>query len=235
MQTIELSPAEQELIAAKRAEEQAVAERQAAEEARREEKRVAEVADRRNNKLSKIAYLRSEDENGLLFQTEKGGDERIFFLLDGHEEEIVIENHHVSTSNGWRSRNAGMKYKLYGNFNNYSQRYYKNPKTVIKKIREFQATALAKRTRKETATELKTDAEAALNRMYPDAKVEHKAGYDYSSRNRINRQPDHFVVSTKNGSVEFTYHREEGKLKFPVRARKPSKLVAEQVTALILG
>jgi len=235
MQTIELSPAEQELIEAKRAEEQAKADRQAAEDAHREEKRLLEIAARRNHKLSKIESLRAEDENGLLFQTEKGGDERIFFLVDGHEEEVVIENHSVSTAGGWRQRSAGIKYKLYGTFNNYSQRYYKNPKTVIKKIREFQATALAKRIRKESATELKIDAEATLNRMYPDAKVEHKAGYDYSSRSRVNRQPDHFVVSTENGSVEFTYHREEGKLKFPVRARRPSKLVAEQVTALILG
>lgn len=246
MSEITLTTAELELIEARRAEEAATADRKAAEESARLAK-IDEAKTRRDNRIaSMIDALDNVDDDNLTFQTEKGGDLKVYFLLDGSEEEITIEEHRVTSSTGWSARSAGIKYKLWGNFNNYSNRYYTNPKTIIKKIVELQ-TIVANRKASATASkDLSERALDALTAKYPDADVVYKKGYDYrGNRNRYspgNYQPDHITVTTPNGTVEFTYSNDtptpgvndEG-VKFSIRARRPSQDISDQIVNLILG
>jgi hypothetical protein len=241
MSTITLTTAEQDLIEARRAEEQATADRKAAEESARQAK-IDEAKTRHETAVeSKRSALRKVDTNNILFTPEdKTG---LYFLLDGRTHEVRIEEHRVCSSGSWRARNAGIKYKLDNEYNN---RYLSNPKTVIKKIVELQEAIVARLARVEKATDLNDRALEVLKRKYPNAEVAFQKGYDYrNNRNRYshsNYQPDHITVTTPNGTVEFTYSNdtptpgvnEEG-VKFSVRARKPSAEIRDKITALILG
>ena len=243
MSELTLTNAEQDLINARRAEEAAKAETKAAEEAARQAKIDAAKKRHETAVISMIDSLDKADTKGITYQTKEGGDMKVFFLLDGREHQVVIEEHRVLSSGSWRARNAGLKYKLDNEYNN---RYLKNPKTVIKKITELQEAAAAKKARETAKKDLSERALESLKRKYPNADVAFQKGYDYrSNRNRHsynNYQPDHITVTTPNGTVEFTYSddtptpgvNEEG-VKFSVRSRKPSREVQDQITKLILG
>jgi hypothetical protein len=243
LEALDLSPEELALIKAKRDEEAAKAEREAAEEAARVAK--IEEAKKRHERavISMIDKLDSADDDGITYQTKEGGPLKVFFLLDGREYQILVEEHRVCSPGSWRAHSKGLKYKLDNEYNN---RYLVNPKTVIKKIKELQEAAAAKAAREMASKDLSERALEALKRKYPNADVAFQKGFDYrGSRNRNwrnNYQPDHITVTTPNGTVEFTYSNdtptpgvnEEG-VKFSIRARRPSKEIGDQITKLILG
>ena len=237
--TLTLTTAEQDLIEARRTEEAATADRKAAEESARQAK--IDAARERHEAAveSKRSALRTADTNNILFTPE--GKDGLYFLLSGREHQVLIEEHRVMSGSGWRARNAGIKYKLDNEYNN---RYLSNPKTVIKKIVELQEAASSKLVQAEVQTDLKTDALRALTEKYPNADIAHQEAYQYGGRNRqpYRSQPNHFTVTTPNGTVEFTYSRgtptpgiNDHGIDFGIRARRPSKEIGAQITKLILG
>lgn len=243
MSELTLTQAEQDLIEARRTEEAAKADTKAAEEAARQAK-IDAARDRHNAKvISMIDALDKVDTDNITYQTKEGGDKKVFFLLNGREEEVLIEVHRVMSGSGWRAREDGVKYKLGNEYNN---RYLKNPKTVIKNIKALQVAAAAKKARATAKKDLSERALAALVEKYPNADVAFQKGYDYrNNRNRYshsNYQPDHITVTTPNGTVEFTYSEStptpgvnEHGVDFSVRSRKPSAEIRDQITKLILG
>lgn len=243
MSELTLTNAEQDLINARRTEATAKAETKAAEEAARQAK-IDEKAKRHNDKvISMIDALDKVDTNNITYQTTEGGPNKVFFLLNGREEQVLIETHRVMSGSGWRAREDGVKYKLGNEYNN---RYLKNPKTVIKNIKALQEALAAKQARATASKDLSERALDALVKKYPEADVAFQKGYDYrGNRNRYshsNYQPDHITVTTPNGTVEFTYSddtptpgiNDEG-VKFSIRARRPSSEIRDQITKLILG
>lgn len=243
MSELTLTQAEADLIEARRTEVAAKAETKAAEEAARQAK-IDEKAKRHNDKvISMIDALDNVDDDNITYQTDEGGPNKVFFLLNGREEQVLIETHRVMSGSGWRAREDGVKYKLGNEYNN---RYLKNPKTVIKNIKALQEAVAAKAAREMSSKDLGERALEALKRKYPNADVAFQKGYDYrNNRNRYshsNYQPDHITVTTPNGTVEFTYSNDtptpgvndEG-VKFSVRARRPSAEISSKITALILG
>jgi len=244
MSELTLTNAEQDLINARRAEEAAKEETKAAEEAARVAKIERAKEAHRTAVISMIDKIDNADTKGITYQTKEGGDEKVFFMLNGREEEIIIEEHRVMSSSSWRARNAGLKYKLGHDYNN---RYMSNPKTVIKKITELQEANAAKVARETAKKDLSERALEALVAKYPEADVAFQKGYDYrNNRNRSrygnNYQPDHITVTTPNGTVEFTFSNttptpgvNELGVEFTIRARRPSAEIRDQITKLILG
>ncbi len=243
MSSIELTQAELDLIEARRTEEAATATRKAAEESARQAK-IDAKRDRHNAKvISMIDALDKADTYNITFQTVEGGD-KVFFLLGGRTEEVLIETHRVVSGSGWRAREDGVKYKLGNEYNN---RYLKNPKTVIKNITALQEALASRMSAKEAKEDLGERALKALTEKYPNADVAFQKGYDYrGNRNwrsaSNNYQPDHITVTTPNGTVEFTFSNDtptpgvnNNGVKFGVRARRPSKEISHQLTKLILG
>lgn len=240
---IELSPAELELIEAKRAEKAAAEERKAAEQKAREEK--ARLAQEREDAAvqAKVDALLAADEDGILF-IKNGRDgtpikSAVYFMLNDREEDIRIEEHRVY--GGWRGTSKGIKYRLTGTYNDYNQRYYTNPKTVIKRVKEYQEVVVAKRKRAKAKANLSTRALELATEMYPNCEVSFEQGYD-GRHGRYNQKgsyrPDRIKVVGKGGHYEFTFHdydSEDRGLELSVYTRKINKEIDEQVRKLILG
>ncbi len=237
MSSIKLTQAEEDLIEANRASEQIAKDQKSAEQAVRDERAKKEQANRLAKLKLMVDALNAADENNITFQTEEGGETNAFFLLDGQQKPINISDHRVTTGRGWSSHSTGIKYQLCGGYNNYSNRYYTNPKTVIKKITELQEAVTIKNAREKFNSNLNEQAVAILSRKYPKANVVFEKGYDYRT-NRTNRnsyQPSYIRVTTLNGSVDFTYQKDDKEeIVFTIRARHPSKDINSKITTLIL-
>ncbi len=222
---LELTPAEQELIEAKRARAQAELDSKAAELKVRQEKE-AKIKAARDEEITGLKKaLRDADDSNILFENKRGV---MCFMLNLREETIAIEEHR-SYGSGYRLTINGIKYRLRGWYNNHANRYYTNPKTVIKKIVEFQETSQAEANREKAKASASTIALKHLTEKYPNAAVTFEKGYGHT--------PDRIKVETDKGSYEFTYRIDEDPdvIETGVWKRTISKAIDEKVRTLILG
>lgn len=185
---LDLSPEELEIIEARRAETQRKEDEEKAREQARYDDHIRRSTQNNETKLRLFNALRDADEDGI-FRFEKTyeknihpcGEIKIFkpkitFVLNDREESVPIEEHTPSSGGYYSSRSKGYKYHLYGGFNNYCDRWYKNPNTLVTRVKEFQDNLVArKRNEIETKNRKETDRKDARNlatKAYPNARIE---------------------------------------------------------------
>lgn len=234
---LELSPAELELIEARRAEAAAKAETKRLEEEAKEAKALRIAAEAEAKITSLKTALRAADTKDVLFDN---GDGTLRFLVGGREENVDISEHRVSSYNSWRSSPRGLKYGLRCGFNNYSSRMMSNPKTVMKNIYEAQEAAQSKLDIKKSKASKSVTALEHLTKKYPNAEVTFEQGHDYRGTRRYNSRdyaPDRVKVKTDNGHVEFTYtiDSKTNVIETSIWTRSIGKSITDKVNDLILG
>jgi len=234
--SLKLTDAELELIESKRAEKQAAEDRKSAEEAVRAE-RIRKEAEAREARVASLTKaLVAADTKNILVSQDEG---KLTFELAGRVETVHIEEHRVSS--GWRSSGRGMKYRLSGSFNNYSSRYYTNPKSVIKKIAEFVELDRNREIAKTKKVSLAKRSLEALRADYPNATVTFEEGYNYGTGRNHRTKPNRYKVETDNGSYTFTSRENNddasfgSRPMFSVYSRTIGKNIDDAVRTMILG
>ena len=165
----------------------------------------------------------------------------ITFRLGGRDEPINIEYHTVYSRDSYSGRTKGMKYRLTGQFNNNSDRYYTDPKTVIRKIAEYQAEEKRLAKAKEDHATLAQRAEAEKAVAYPFAEVTYEKGYDYRAGKKYggsasDYKPDTIKVKTERGSIAYSFYQKgDGTITFNPRERIVSEASQLVIDKLILG
>ncbi len=233
---IKLTDAELELIESKRAEKTAHEERKAAEEAVRAE-RIRKEAEAHEARVASLTRaLVAADTKNILISEDNG---KLTFELAGRVVEIHIEEHRVY--GGYRSSSRGMKYRISGSFNNYSNRYFTNPKSVIKKIAEFIELDRNRKIAKTKKASLAKRSLEALTADYPNATVTFEEGYSYGTGRTHRSKPDRYKVATENGSYTFTSRENNdedsfsSRPMFSVYTRTIGKNIDDAVRTMILG
>ena len=187
---LELSPEELEIIEARRSEEQRKEDERTAGLKRDWDKHVRQTEADNLAKRNLIADLQFNDIDGIFkitdsTETSESGNgfgsvdiykPRITFVLNGRDEDLRIEEHHVSSRHSWRGRNNGYKFHLYGGFNDYKDRWYKRASTLVTRVKEMQdAIVSKKRYDRELAQEIADKKQEALDlatKTYPNARIE---------------------------------------------------------------
>ncbi len=189
---LELSPEELEIIETRRAETQRVEDEQQARLRRDWDNHVQSTTRDNEAKRALVDALRAVNEDGVFTITEsteksKSGNgfgtvelykPTVAFVLGGRDEYVRIEEHTPSSAGrySYNSRSKGYKFHLYGGFNNYCDRWYKNPNTLLTRVVEFQDNLVArKRNEIETKNRKETDRTDARNlatKAYPNARIE---------------------------------------------------------------
>ena len=238
MTTLNLTADELAIIEAKRAQEEAARlEREAKQAAIAERQRKAHEQHLAQVQTLADAILAADTDN-LITVT---ADNKLTFNIGDVSWNIQIEEHHPSTGNRWSysTTRKGYKYLLSGSFNDYKRQYYKNPKSVIKKIVEMTEIHQQKVSSKQYKAKLSDRALAFAKKTYPNAKIELEPGYDYrNGRQRQTRnsyRPDTINVSTDRGSYEFSYGERDGKIVLGVWKRNIRQSLDEEIRKLILG
>jgi len=190
--------------------------RRAIRERAEQERLVAEIA-------NKQAELVIADTTNILFTPE--GKVGLYFLLQGSAHLVLIEEHMVYSSTGYRARRNGVKYKL---SNDYKNRYLKNPATVIKKITDLQVSEAVRQTARDVKRDLTRQAFKLATTLYPDHSVTTIPGVVHQNR------PNMIRVTADKGVVHFTYRMVENEVVLKVDKAVQS-CTRDDLAKLILG
>jgi len=155
-----------------------------------------------------LTFVRRKDTNGL-------DAVLVTFECCGSDQSIGIVEHRVY--NGYRSGSRGYKYRLCGAYNNYAERYYTNPKTVIKRVEEFHADEQQKKDVAAFKKSLKERTMAELKSRYPNANVSFEQGYDYGRGRSRKVTADQYRVETDRGYYNFYAYDDGDDIKLTVR------------------
>lgn len=208
-QAVNLTPAELQLIEARRAKEEAARLEKEAKEKREEEKRLEKQKRIKAIEDEMTKALLEADTTNLLYTNEKN---QLCFLVGGREEEVEIKEHISYGQHTWsRARSNGWKYYVSGWCNNHNQKYWKRPATVIKAIKEYQEEAVRDQKREE---DHKIKAQMIFNhlkRSYPLCKIEAR----YSERCNYNT---YFEIESDKARIEASgFVKENGDINIHVR------------------
>ncbi len=189
---LELSPEELEIIEAGRAEKQRKEDELQAGLKRDWDNQVQHVTRINEAKRALVDALRAVNQDGVFTIVEETEETKsgngfgtleiykptVAFVLGGRDEYVRIEEHTPSSAGrySYNSRSKGYKYHLHGGFNNYCDRWYKNPNTLITRVIEFQDNLESRKQYKIDETNRKeTDRKDARNlatKAYPNAQIE---------------------------------------------------------------
>ena len=189
---LERSPEELEIIEAGRAEKQRKEDELQAGLKRDWDNQVQHVTRINEAKRALVDALRAVNQDGVFTIVEETEETKsgngfgtleiykptVAFVLGGRDEYVRIEEHTPSSAGrySYNSRSKGYKYHLHGGFNNYCDRWYKNPNTLITRVIEFQDNLESRKQYKIDETIRKeTDRKDARNlatKAYPNAQIE---------------------------------------------------------------
>ena len=164
---------------------------------------------------------------------------RAIFILNSTEQNVDIGNHVVYNNNRYtyKGNNNGMKYLLNGGYNGFKNRWLKDPKKVLKYIKEFKDEHDRKTSAKAEKESLNDRAFEMMRDDYPNAVVKFSEGYNIGTGKNYRYRPDIISVKTERGEIEFTYQENKhGDIAYSVRNRVITDTdTAIQVQQLILG
>ena len=160
----------------------------------------------------------------------------VTFSVDGNEHALVIEEHITYPGRGYFSRNNnGMKYHLYGCYNDYKHKWYKNPKALLKAIVELNDVAVKERQQEAVKLSLKDRAIAEMKNRYPTLEHDFEAEYAFGAPRQRHYKPNRIIVRSDIGTYTFTYFERDDKIIFNVYGRTFGREVEDQVCKLVLG
>lgn len=241
---LKLTDAELEQIEAQRAEKQAAEDKKQALRDQAKAKALRVAADRHNTIVELAQNLQAADTDGIfIFSYPADKDPLITFFVDTNEHRLDIREQFAATGRMSLRRGGsnGYKYNLNGSFgshrDSWTNKWYKNPKTLIARVKELQEIAHARFQRAQVKETLINQAFAKAKELYPNATVTiEKGGRSYRNGSRYTSEtPDRVKVATYNGSYEFTGHQRDGEIELCVWKRTIGTSIDEQVRKLVLG
>ena len=203
-----------------------------------EKAREARAAEREKEVRRLTKELLDADTNNLIRTDEKG---RLHFNVPGssYEHYISIEMRQKCSKYSFRTSDVGMQYCMDNITAGYGIRWYKNPKTVIRKIEEAIEVAKNKIASAEAKQNMIDWALGKLKEQYPNCEIEYQA--EQLRTNWCSYKPVGFVVKAEQGSVTFRFghrHNDAGELERfvePANVRVASNLTAEVAKQILEG
>ena len=251
---IQLTEAELVLITAQREAAEAARIKEEADKAEREAAKAEQAAKelvernkaRRKRLLAESAMvekLLAEDPDrvfSVTWSTHEGVTDvleaKVTYTIGGNTHQVEL-NEIVTTSGRYslRVNHTGVyQYSISGPHTEYKTRSYKNPKSLVKKVKEFQEIADVVAARKKKELDLAKDTMELLIKTYPNAEVKM---YEPNDWNKVSsKYYNTFHVITTKGTVSFTSDYREGELvlaQFAHELKSPE--VRRQVCDLILA
>ncbi len=243
---LQLTDAELELIEANRVAEAARLEAEKAEEIRkaaekkqrdaeREAANAARIAKEEAAEMVLIKALQEADTNGLLtFKMNPNtttNTPEVTFMIGDREQTVEITEKIDSSS--WRHRSTGVfQYTISGQFTEYKRRNYKNVKTLLARIAEFQEINACQRKAQEKKNSLVNNTRGLLAEKYPDATITWKEPCKWSDD--ASRYYTTYQVTTDKGVVVFTSSLKDDEIVLNQYSVKLSDEMRETVAAMIL-
>lgn len=197
---VELTPAELQMIQARREEEDAKRKKQEAEEALRQEKlRKKQEAETKAINTLKAGLLKADTTNII----KRDEYDNLYFMYGSQKQAIDIKEHVVYDTSSWRysGTTRGFKINLCGPYNDYKNRWYKKPESALKAIKECQEQLSAKVAMEQRKRSLSERTIELLEEQYPEAKVTFREGFEGSYR--MKSRQDTYDVETERGRVTF--------------------------------